>query len=559
MTMSLRAVATGATATAALSVLTPVLHAATPAGQAGVQHQIEVLQETLRAQQAQIQAQQRQLAEQQAQLDELRAAATAATAKPAAPSTPGIDKLQGDVNKLIQASEKARLGSQEAPRWSFNNGRPTITSSDGRYSLSVRGIVQGDVGHYDQDPAGPLNTDYRRGSTGATGNRETNGARDLSDGFYFRRARIGVEGVFARDFNYRFLAELGGAGTEGPTRINDAWLSYNGFAPFSLQIGAFSPPAGLEDSTTPEDQLFLERASSAELSRALGGADGRLGIGLRANGARWFGALTLTTRTVNDAEAFDSQTALVGRGTALLANLEDYHLQLGAAGTYVLHPPDAGSDATGARYGIRFRERPELRIDSTRLIDTGTINARHAYAVSAELLAQWRNFLLQGENFWYGIERAQPTASSNPRFNGYYVESSWVITGEPHRYNAVTASLQNPRPRVPFSTGNGWGAWELALRYSHTDLDYHIGEAGAGATADSVRGGVQDIFTVGLNWYLNANLKFLLDYSHVRVDRLNPARTSSPIPFGDPPLTPPFGVDIGQDFNTYALRTQFSF
>lgn len=557
MMMSFRAAVAGATATAALSALTPALHAATP-GETDVQHQIEALQETLRAQQAQIQAQQRQLAEQQAQLDTLRAAATGAAGKAAAPGAPDVDKLQADVNKLAQAAEKARLGSQETPRWSFTNGRPTITSSDGRNALSVRALVQGDVGHYAQDPARPLSADYRRGSTGAAGNRETNGARDLSDGFYFRRARIGVEGVFARDFNYRFVAELGGAGTEGPTRINDAWLSYNGLAPFSAQIGAFSPPANLQDSTSPEDQLFLERASAAELSRTLGGGDGRLGFGLRAGGARWFGALTLTSRTVNDAETFDSQTAVVGRAAALLAESEDYHLQLGGSGTYVIHPPDAGLDATGARYGIRLRDRPELRIDSTRLIDTGTINARHAYAAGVELLAQWRNVLLQGENFWYGIERARPTALTDPQFNGYYLEGSWVITGEPHRYNAATASLQNPRPHVPFSTGSGWGAWELALRYSHTDLDYHAGTAGA-ATADAVRGGVQDIFTVGLNWYPNTNLKFLLDYSRVRVDRLNPARSASPIPFGDAPLTPPFGAEVGQDLNTYALRTQFTF
>ena len=553
MTTTFRATASTAAALA-LTALTTSLHAAAQGGSSDLQQRLEVLQKALEAQQAQIQAQQKQLAEQQAQLDALRDAAAMDTAK-----QQEAQQLQASVDKLNQAADKAKLTAQEAPRWSFNNGRPTITSSDGRNSLSVRALVQGDLGHYAQDPAGPLSSDYRRGSTGATANRETNGARDLSDGFYFRRARLGVEGVLARDFNYRFVAELGGAGTEGPTRINDAWLAYNGFAPFSLQIGAFSPPANLEDSTTPEDQLFLERASSSELSRALAGADGRLGIGIRAGGARWFGALTLTSRTVNDAEVYDSQTAVVGRGAALLAGTEDYHLQLGASGTYVLHPPDAGTDATGARYGIRLRDRPELRIDSTRLIDTGTINARHAYAAGVELLAQWRNFLLQGENYWYGIERARPTVLTDPQFNGYYVEGGWVITGEPHRYNAATASLQNPRPRVPFSTAGGWGAWELALRYSHTDLDYHAGDAGSGATADSVRGGVQDIFTVGVNWYLNANLKFLLDYSHVRVDRLNPARTASPIPFGDPPLTPPFGVDIGQDFSTYALRTQFSF
>ncbi|HEU4781330.1 MAG TPA: porin [Steroidobacteraceae bacterium] len=131
---------------------------------------------------------------------------------------------------------------------------------------------------YSEDKEGPLATDYRRGSVGAAANRENNAARDFSDGFYFRRARFGVEGTFARDFNYRLLLELGGSGTEGPTRINDAWVGYTGFAPFTFLLGAFSPSANMDDGTTPEDLPFLERASASELSRSLGGADGRIGL-----------------------------------------------------------------------------------------------------------------------------------------------------------------------------------------------------------------------------------------------------------------------------------------
>ncbi|MBS0399834.1 MAG: porin [Proteobacteria bacterium] len=525
--MFLNRTAAGSATMLVLSALT-IVHAQTPTGdEADLAHRIQELQTRLETQQTQIKVQQGQLADLQAQLEALRA-----TSKP---------------------------GVQDSPRWTFTNGRPAISSSDGRNSLSVRALVQGDLGHYTQDPVGPLGVDYRRGSIGSSGNRENNGARDLGDGFNFRRARLGVEGVIARDFSYRFVAELGGAGTEGPTRINDAWLAYNGFAPISMQIGAFAPPANLEDSTSPEDQLFLERASSAELSRALAGADGRLGIGVRATGSRWFGALTLTGRTVNDAEVFDSQTAVVGRGAALLAGSEDFTFQLGLSGSYVIHPPDSGTDAPGARHGIRFRDRPELRIDGTRLIDTGTIDADHAYAAGVEWVARWRSLLLQGESFWFGIERTRPTALSDPRFSGYYLEGSWVLTGEPHRYNAATAAMQNPRPRATFSSSGGWGAWELALRYSHVDLNHHAGDPGVFATADAVRGGVQDILTFGLNWYLNANIRFLFDYSRVRIDRLNPAGDGTPAPFGIAPLTPPAGVQTGQEFNSYALRSQFSF
>jgi phosphate-selective porin OprO/OprP len=53
------------------------------------------------------------------------------------------------------------------------------------------------------------------------------------------------------------------------------------------------------------------------------------------------------------------------------------------------------------------------------------------------------------------------------------------------------------------------GAWELALRYSRLDLDFHSGAAGTSATADAIRGGMQDIWTFGVNWYINTNVKLI--------------------------------------------------
>jgi phosphate-selective porin OprO/OprP len=62
-----------------------------------------------------------------------------------------------------------------------------------------------------------------------------------------------------------------------------------------------------------------------------------------------------------------------------------------------------------------------------------------------------------------------------------------------------------------------------------------------------------------VNWYLNSNVKLMLNYLHVDVDRLNPAGPDNPTPFGAPPATPPIGVEVGQTLDIYALRSQFSF
>ena len=178
-------------------------------------------------------------------------------------------QLQLDTQRLqLERLEAEKISTQDAPRVGMIYGRPTISTPDGFSTMTIRAYIQADTAHYAQNAADGLAVDFRRGSVGTTPNRENNGARDLSDGAYFRRARFGVEGIINRDFNYRLMLELGGSGSEGPTRINDAWINYVGFAPFTIQFGAGAPPANMDDGTTPEDGLFIERASAADLSRS---------------------------------------------------------------------------------------------------------------------------------------------------------------------------------------------------------------------------------------------------------------------------------------------------
>jgi phosphate-selective porin OprO/OprP len=483
--------------------------------------------------------------------------AVSADDPPARTTQERIDALQKELDALKDEQQKAKLQAQEQPRVQLNNNRLAITSADGRSSIAFRALVQADAAYYDQDKEGPLSTDFRRGSVGATANRENNAARDLSSGMYFRRARFGVEGLINRDFTYKLVLELGGSGTELQGRINDAYVAYTGIAPFTFQIGAFAPPSNLDDGTPADDTLFLERSTPTELSRALGAADGRIGAGVRGNGQRWMSALTYTGRTVTDPEVFDAQKAVVGRFAYLALTSNDYNLHVGASGTYVLSPAEQGIDATGARTGIRFRDRPELRVDSARLIDTGVVDAEHAYVVGADLAANWRNFYFQGENYWYGIDRL--TTVDDSKFEGYYAQGSWVITGESHRYNMANGAYQAPRPFQPFSSGGGMGAWELAVRFSHMDLDFASGAQGTAPVAGAVRGGVQDIWTLGVNWYATSNVKFMLNYQLVDIDRLNPAGPGNAAPFGPAPATPPIGAQLGQKYNSIALRSQFNF
>jgi len=437
---------------------------------------------------------------------------------------------------------------------SLANGRPTFASGDGQFTASLRGIIQLDAAQYDQRRAGPPATDFRRGSVGDAA--EADRARDLGDGANFRRVRFGVEGKAWGDWNYNLLFDFGGSGVEEAGKITNAYIEYAGLQPLRLRVGAFSPITGLEDATSNTASLFPERAAVTELVRGLAGGDGRTGAAVLANGDRWsvFGAVTGATVAT---QSFDEQLGVIGRVTYLPIKGLDYLVHVGASANLIVNPATTGPNIgpAGAASPIRLRERPEMRVDGARLIDTGNIDADGVQAYGLELGAQLKAFTLQGEYFWIDVERRNSTLA-DPSFSGWYVQGAWTLTGQARRYNAANGGFDVPRVEKPFSLKDrSWGIWELAARYSELDLDYRAGAAGTAPGASSVRGGEQQIFTIGLNWYPNNNVRFLADYQRVEVNRLSPGGTA----FGAGALTPPAGAQVGQDLNIWSFRTQYAF
>lgn len=457
------------------------------------------------------------------------------------------DLKQSTANNIADVRKEAT-----ATTVSLANGRPTISTADGAFTASFRGVFQLDAAHYDQDAAGPLATDFRRGSYGDAS--ENDHARDLSDGANFRRARIGIEGKAFGAFDYNFLYDFGGSGTEEAGKISAAWVQY-GFpvANLKLRIGAFSPPSGLEEAVSTNGSLFVERASPSETVRAIAAGDGRTAVALLAGGDNWTGTAAITGNIIGTS-SFDEQTAFVGRLTYVPFRRDDSLIHIGVNTSIVFNPAASGPDVTGApaTTNIRLRDRPEIRVDGTRLIDTGNIDADGLTAIGAEFGAQWKNLYVQTEYFDIDVDRKG--ALSDPDFSGWYAQAGWTITGEPRRYSAGT--FDAPRPAKPFDLKKGaWGAWELGLRYSVLDLNYLAGSPGTGPVASAIRGGEQEIFTLGLNWYVNNVLRFQAAFQDVSVDRLSPGGTA----FGTGAATPPAGAQVGQDFNIYSLRTQYAF
>jgi phosphate-selective porin OprO and OprP len=99
----------------------------------------------------------------------------------------------------------------------------------------------------------------------------------------------------------------------------------------------------------------------------------------------------------------------------------------------------------------------------------------------------------------------------------------------------MAASSRQIRSRYGVEVG---GAWEIAGRVSTMNLNDQLG------TTNGAAGGQQTIYSAGLNWYVNSNIRFMFDYLHGNIAKqVSPTNTA----------------DSGAKFDAFAMRTQVAF
>lgn len=443
-----------------------------------------------------------------------------------------LEQLSQRVESLTQSAPATAPAPAPAPtpasatdpiRVTLANGRPTIQTSDNDFKFALRSLIQMDAAAYDQDEGASV---------------------DLSSGTNFRRARLGAEGTVFGDWNYEVMFEFGGSGAEDPGKLLAGWVEYAGWDFARIRAGAFAPSVGLDDATSSSDLIFLERGGAAEMARGIAAGDGRVGFGLIRSEDHWFASASITGAVAGATASYDEQQAFVGRFAALAISNDNMQLHLGANYTNVYHLADstAGAGVTS----VRLQERPELRVDGTRLVDTGVLTADSLSVSGVEAGLQAGRLLVTGEAIWFDVDRAGALPEAS--FGGWHAQAVWSLTGEPRRWSRNTGAFSSARPAHVFDPASGhWGAWEVAARYSVLDLNDNENAVGLtstlGAPTDIIRGGEQEITTLGLNWRPNSVVRLMLDYQAMEIDRLDAAGTT----------------DIGQSIDAVSLRTQFGF
>jgi phosphate-selective porin OprO/OprP len=447
----------------------------------------------------------------------------AAQTRAAPPVAAQIDQLQQQIQALqqqlqnlqnqVNSSQKAPSAAappatalESAPRvtQSKTNGFG-IESADGQYSIALTGRLHLDAGDY---------ISVRPDSQAAP-------VSNLSSGFNARRARIGVTGKAFGDWTYTFIYDAGHSNDVTPRGIDYAQINYRGFKGTVLDFGYSDTFFTLDQSTDTNDLMFMERSTSAVIARLFNAGGFRSNAGARFfNDRFWLGAY-FTGPTQGQSHALTAeQFGAFQRGTYQVLSGPDYSLHLGIGVDELLKAPNTGINTPNA---ITLSDAPELRIDPTAILTTGTLGSvanpvTGGTVFNLETAAGYKNFFWQGEYFHYALDRR---GLQQANVDGGYGQMGWTLTGESRNYRPETGSYLGIIPDRPFSLSEGgWGAWELGARISYIDLnDNFTAGLPLASQPSAVAGGKQTSFTLGLNWYVNTNIRFMLNYVHADIDR----------------------------------------
>ncbi len=302
---------------------------------------------------------------------------------------------------------------------------------------------------------------------------------EIDAGNEFRRRRLGFKGdLFGR---------IGYALTLDDTRDRPlliAQVELNDLPVLGmLRLGHFGEPFGLERTRSSRYAVMVERS----ISDALNVGRNR---GVMVRNQLFEQRMTWATGVFRPAEdvgrTLGDGYGITGRVTWLpyVTGDETGLLHLGVAYSYRRFADDLAS----------FDAVPEARLAPV-LVDTGDIPAAFGNFVSFELAGGLGPANLQAEHKLVYVD------GSDQVFKASSVEMSYFLTGEHRPYHRERGSFHGRiHPASPLLTWQnpGAGAWEVAVRISHLDLN-----------DGGVRGGSLFDVTLGLNWYLNAYTRLM--------------------------------------------------
>ncbi|MGD0652144.1 MAG: porin [Verrucomicrobiia bacterium] len=384
------------------------------------------------------------------------------------------------------AAKDRQTKAKETPILKAGQDGFSLQSSDGNFVLKLRGYAQADGRFYLDDSA-------------------KNGA----DTFLMRKVRPILEGTLYRDFDFRIMPDFGA----NQAVLQDAYLEWRYWPWLKARVGKYKPPVGLEQLQQDQWLFFAERGLPSDLVP-------NRDVGVQLSGDLFGGVVSYAGGIFNgvvdggiaDTDAWDSKD---GAARIFIQPFKKTDIDplkglgFGVGGTVGNQQFTSGSTNLPT-----YKTTGQLQFFSFR---SGVAPDGVEVRGSPQGYYYWGPFGLLGEYVIADQEVRAGTLRDHVRNTAWQVQASFALTGENATYNGVT-----PHRAFDLRSG-GWGAFEIVGRYGdlHVDPDsFSKTPLAAGLRFADPTKSAQEAreWGVGLNWYLNKNVKLVLDYEQTSFD-----------------------------------------
>ena len=466
-------------------------------------------------------------------------AAVAQTETPQTDNAALLKRLEEQDRRIRELERRLETQNQpaqaSAPTASAQAAIPAYIPATSTFTGAAPGVpvvaTAGPEGYALQTADGSSSIHFH-GNLAVDGRYFSNGAPSSADTFLLRQVRPYIDGTIDKIFDYRLVPDFG----NGKTIILDAYVDGR-FEPwFAVQAGKFKGPVGLERLQFSVYNRFVELGLPSDLvpNRDLGvQIAGDVAGGLFSYAVGGFDGTTdgASTDASPDPDVDNDYGHLDWEGRIFarpFAKTDNYFLKgfgVGIAGTDANTTGTPGSAAAGTLAAVAsnallatYRTPGQQVFFSYRAGTTPAFADGERIRWSPQFYYYVGRFGLLGEYVdskqdvgRQGSSGLVHTDSLNT--TAWQLSAAVFLTGEDESYYGFT-------PKSPFQVGGpGWGAFELAVRIHELNIDKDAFAGGSASFADPSASARQArALGVGLNWWLNQNLRWMFDFEHTQFE-----------------------------------------
>ena len=395
-------------------------------------------------------------------------------------------------SKIAKSEEKG--SSKGNPIYGGFKDGLSFEDGSGEWKLQLNGRVQADYRYFQPD-------DWK------------------NDTFSIRRARLGGTFTFLKDFALRVEGEYANdnAGNKGTTALTYGYLDFARWSGAKIRAGQFKPFFGLERTQSTNFTDFTELSLATGNGSIFNSTYDR-GIMVFGDPLSWlnYNIYAVNGSGQNNDDTKDSKD-IGGRINANLAKFTDSKKLVLHVGTSASKGSIDFSSATKSIKQATEGSGVEF-FNVTNIINTTSSTDRSRFGLEAAFAYGPVKF--QSEYIRANFEGRQGATSPGKAFDNdiktWYADINWLLTGENYADAYKGGVFGRIKPKNNFDDKNGWGAFELGLRYSKFDASDF--EAMKTVKNDLITVTEAGAWSAGAKWIFNPNARLLLNYVQTSFD-----------------------------------------